>query len=122
HSFHGYFVRPAFAGRPISYEVRPIRDGRSFASREVVAAQDGKTVFRGMCSFAADTEGYEYEMRLGDDAPGPGSVEDEGGLGPFIRQRLGATLPGADGVMSSTARTWFQIPRRLPDDPALHAA
>jgi len=45
HSLHGYFLRPGDMSRPIIYEVDPIRDGRSFSTRRVVAKQRGEAIF-----------------------------------------------------------------------------
>ena len=58
HSMHAYFLRPVFAGKTITYDVRPIREGRAFTTRHVDASQDGKPVLEMSCSFTADTDGY----------------------------------------------------------------
>src|SRR5205823_14671135 len=42
HSLHAYFLRPGDPMVPILYEVDRIRDGRSFATRRVVAIQHGR--------------------------------------------------------------------------------
>src|SRR6478736_4206283 len=62
HSLHAYFLRPVFAGKEVSYRVRPLREGRSFTSRRVEASQDGKPVLDMTCSFASDTDGYVYDL------------------------------------------------------------
>src|ERR1700675_5041546 len=61
HSMHAYFLRPVLADRSIVYDVRPIREGRSFTTRHVDARQDGKPVLEMACSFTADTDGYVYD-------------------------------------------------------------
>ena len=38
---------------PIDFEVDPIRDGRSFSTRRVVARQKGKAIFNTSISYAA---------------------------------------------------------------------
>ena len=45
HSMHGYFLRPGDPQKQIVYEVDPIRDGRSFTTRRVVAKQHGRAIF-----------------------------------------------------------------------------
>ncbi|MEZ5229615.1 MAG: thioesterase family protein [Acidimicrobiales bacterium] len=45
HSLHAYFLRPGDPTIPILYEVERIRDGRSFATRRVVAIQHGQAIF-----------------------------------------------------------------------------
>ena len=47
HSLHGYFLRVGDAHKPIIYDVDPIRDGKSFTTRRVVAIQNGTDAHRG---------------------------------------------------------------------------
>ncbi len=51
HSMHAYFLRPGNPAKQIVYEVDPIRDGRSFTTRRVVAKQDGRAIFNTSVSF-----------------------------------------------------------------------
>jgi acyl-CoA thioesterase-2 len=122
HSLHAYFLRPAKTGRPISYRVVSLRDGRSFATRRLEAAQDGTPVLSMTCSFTADTDGYEYELPIGTAVPGPDQLALEPGPGPWVAAPVGPTPPAPDGTRLSTHRIWFRIPAELPDDPHLHAA
>jgi len=64
HSLHGYFLRPGDLTRPIIYEVDPIRDGRSFATRRVVAKQNGEAIFNASISFQTIEEGVKHQMDL----------------------------------------------------------
>lgn len=122
HSLHGYFLRPVAAGEPVSYRVDSVRDGRTLCSRHLVCSQRGKPAFTMLCSFAADTAGYEYERRLPDDVPGAEALTPEAGPGPWIAAYLGPTEPRPDGTMASTHRAWIRVGSALPDDPHLHAA
>ena len=45
HSMHCYFLRAGDASVPIELEVDPIRNGRSFCTRRVVARQNGEAIF-----------------------------------------------------------------------------
>ena len=45
HSMHAYFLRPGDPSRQIIYEVDPIRDGKSFTTRRLVAKQNGRAIF-----------------------------------------------------------------------------
>ena len=45
HSLHAYFLRPGNPAKQVVYEVDPIREGRSFTTRRVVAKQDGVAIF-----------------------------------------------------------------------------
>jgi acyl-CoA thioesterase-2 len=122
HSMHAYFLRPVLAALPISYVVRPIRDGRAFTSRHVDASQDGKPALEMSCSFTADTDGYVYDLPGGRDVPAPEAMTLEQGPGPWAAGFVGPTPPAADGTRESTHRMWFRIPSQLPDDEHLHTA
>jgi len=122
HSLHAYFLRPVFAGKPISYRVRPIREGRAFTSRHVEASQDGKPVLDMSCSFTADTDGYVYDLPGRQDVPPPDELELEPGPGPWVAGFVGPTPAAADGTRESTHRMWFRIPHPLPDDGHLQTA
>ena len=71
HSLHGYFLRPGDINRPIIYEVDPIRDGRSFATRRVVGKQRGKAIFNCSISFQICEEGLSHQIDLPDDIARP---------------------------------------------------
>jgi acyl-CoA thioesterase-2 len=122
HSLHAYFLRPVRAGLPVSYRSAPLREGRTVATHSVEAVQDGATVLTMTCSFTADTDGYEYEMPIGRDAPDPEGLPIEPGPGPWLCAPVGPTPPDENGIMQSTHRIWFRVPGRLPDDADLHAA
>jgi acyl-CoA thioesterase II len=122
HSLHGYFLRPVVAGTPISYVVRPIREGRAFTSRHVEASQGGRPTLDLTCSFTADTDGYEYDLPGTRDLPARDESTIEPGPGPWVAAALGPTAARDDGTRESTYRTWFKIPVALDDDPHLHAA
>ena len=54
HSLHAYFLRPGDPSVPIIYEVDRIRDGKSFATRRVVAIQHGHAIFSMSASFQVE--------------------------------------------------------------------
>lgn len=122
HSMHGYFLRPVFAGHPISYRIEPVREGRTLAVRHLTAMQRDADVFTMLCSFISDGDGYEYEFGPSDDVADPDALEIETNDGPWEAVWLGPTPPRADGSMTSTHRAWQRIRTTLPDDPALHLA
>ncbi len=61
HSLHSYFLRPGDPGSRIVYTVDRTRDGRSFATRRVVAVQHGQAIFTLSASFATAEEGLEHQ-------------------------------------------------------------
>jgi acyl-CoA thioesterase-2 len=62
HSMHAYFLRPGDPGRQIVYEVDPIRDGRSFTTRRIVAKQDGVAIFNTSVSLQVVEEGLSHQF------------------------------------------------------------
>src|SRR5262249_32016355 len=122
HSLHGYFLRPVFAGKQLSYRVAPLREGRTFVMRRLEAVQGGEPRVTMMGSFTADTDGYEYELPIDGGVPDPDELEVTTGPGPWSAGVLGPTPRRPDGTRESTHRAWSRIPVPLPDDPHLHAA
>jgi len=74
HSLHAYFLRPGDTSRAIIYEVDPIRDGRSFSTRRVVAKQGGKAIFNASISFQIAEDGLEHQMDLPAHVRGPEDI------------------------------------------------
>lgn len=64
HSLHAYFMRPGDPSVPIVYEVDRIRDGSSFATRNVLAIQHGKAIFSMSASFQYDEDGFEHQIAM----------------------------------------------------------
>lgn len=46
----------------VSYRISPLRDGRSFAARNLEAFQEEARVLAMACSFTTDSDGYEYDL------------------------------------------------------------
>lgn len=90
HSMHGYFLRPGDVNAPIVYTVDPIREGRSFATRRVVATQHDRAIFNLSASFQIEEEGFEHQPSM-PPAPSPTTLLSEQQLG----QRLLSRLPEA---------------------------
>lgn len=65
HSMHAYFLRPGNPDKKVFYEVDPIRDGKSFTTRSVVARQDGVAIFNASISFHIEEPGLSHQC----DAP-----------------------------------------------------
>ncbi len=66
HSMHGYFILPGELDRPVIFEVEPIRDGRSFNTRRVVALQEGKAIFNMSASFQVQESGLDHQLPMPD--------------------------------------------------------
>lgn len=76
HSLHGYFMRPGDPTIPIVYEVDRIRDGKSFATRRVVAIQHGKAIFSMSASFHNAEQGLDHQIPM-PDVPLPDTLPSE---------------------------------------------
>ena len=76
HSLHGYFLRPGDPQKQIVYEVDPIRDGKSFTTRRVVAKQDGRAIFNTAISFQVVEEGLAHQSTM-PDVPPPEELESD---------------------------------------------
>lgn len=141
HSLHGYFLREGDTSVPVIYHVDRIRDGRSFATRRVVAKQHGKAIFNMSVSFQAPEDGLDHQAPM-PDAPPPETV-------PTNEERLRAYKmrsdhPAIDFLLlldrpiqrrevdhvdllepkpqAGIHRTWFRAAGTLDDDPATHQA
>ncbi|MDZ4762569.1 MAG: acyl-CoA thioesterase II [Alphaproteobacteria bacterium] len=64
HSLHAYFIRPGDPTIPILYEVDRSRDGKSFATRRVVAIQHGEQIFNFSASFQTPETGFVHQSAM----------------------------------------------------------
>jgi acyl-CoA thioesterase-2 len=144
HSLHAYFLRPGKPGRPTEYEIAAMRDGQSFATRNVVGVQRDEVTFQLVASFQQQptgTPGPEHQLQM-PDVPPPESFPDEDTrIAQMLEQapdelkaqvsrkrpiemiRTGALGLGADpktGPSSGPTRTWMRTRGKLFDDPNLH--
>jgi acyl-CoA thioesterase-2 len=138
HSLHGYFLRPGDPTVPVIYTVDRLRDGKSFATRHVIARQRGKAIFDASISFQIAERGYEHQMPM-PPAPDPESLPTREEL---VRRHFDA-IPEADrhwvaqkraidtrhvelptffggGPRSGGNLVWFRVPCRLGDDLDQH--
>lgn len=79
HSLHGYFVGPGDASRPIEIRVERIREGRSFANRQVRVYQGDVLLFTLMASFHRDGDYGPQHQDAAPKLPGPDEVARMGG-------------------------------------------
>ncbi|MGJ8563953.1 MAG: acyl-CoA thioesterase [Alphaproteobacteria bacterium] len=77
HSMHGYFLRPGDFTRPIIFEVDPIRNGRSFSTRRVVARQNGEAIFNSSVSFHRVEDSPSHQIDMPEKVPSPSNVEPD---------------------------------------------
>jgi acyl-CoA thioesterase-2 len=136
HSLHAYFLRPGDPAVPILYEVDRIRDGKSFATRRVVAIQHGKAIFNLQASFHVLEPGLDYEPPVPPDVPAPETLPDfktrmapyKEQMGEWFDRPRPIDLRHVDGHPldrkanpSDGQKVWLRADGVLPDDPTLHA-
>lgn len=88
HSFHSYFLRPGDPNCPIIFEVDHARDGKSFASRRVIAIQHGKQIFNLAASFQRFEVGNEHQVEM-PEAPAPETLKSD----LELRQEVADKIP-----------------------------
>ncbi|MCW3836774.1 acyl-CoA thioesterase [Sphingomonas canadensis] len=140
HSLHAYFMRPGDEAFPIIYRVVRDFEGRSFATRRVIAMQKGQPILNMAASFQLPAEGFAHQADM-PDVPGPEELRPESELREemrelipekarrfFLRSRPIEIRPVMPlNWVNPTPRepvqhSWFRVAAPLPDDPALHRA
>ena len=71
HSLHSYFLRPGDTAVPIIYDVERLRDGRSFATRRIVARQHGHAIYFMTANFQVTEDGFEHQDAMPEVSGGP---------------------------------------------------
>lgn len=140
HSLHAYFMRPGDENFPIIYRVVRDFEGRSFATRRVIAMQRGKPILNMACSFQTPDDGLAHQDAM-PDVPAPDSLPSEREL----RRAMAADVPEQHHrvllrprpidirpvtlrnwvkpePMPPVQHVWFRVAAPIADDPALHRA
>jgi len=121
HSLHAYFTGRGDPSVPVEYAVERVSDGRSYATRRVVASQHDKVIFTFDASFQLPQDGLERRPHM-PSAPTPQALLDADDQPPSVIswpfQRLRA--PAGPAQAPATIE-WLKAWRRLPDDPLVHA-
>ena len=132
HSFHAYFLRFGRHGTPIRFTVERVRDGGSFSTRQVTAAQAGETIFIATASFCLAEEGISHQDPA-PEAPPPDGLPDRDELrqrivgrrsrNHAVEVRMCDPHPfAATEPRPARQRLWIRPRGPLPDDPLVHEA
>ena len=138
HSLHSYFLRPGDTTVPIVYDVEDVRNGRSFATRRVLARQHGRPIFGMTSNFQIPEDGLEHQDAMPEVIPPDDCIdlvqaarpqddpdEWEREWSALDVRWVGDSRPGGrfepDGH-PARAMLWMRINGRLPDDPLVHRA
>lgn len=133
HSLHSYFLRPGDPDMPVVYDVDCIRDGRSFATRRVVARQKGEAIYNLSASFHKVEDGFDHQAEM-PDVPGPNEAPTPEDFGLTPRDYL-PTIWAPQGVPISIRQLqgpddwepgiihqnmWIRANGSLPDGSIIH--
>ncbi|WP_238408160.1 acyl-CoA thioesterase [Pimelobacter simplex] len=137
HSLHSYFLLPGDYNVPIIYDVERIRDGKSFATRRVLARQHGRPIYYQSLNFQRAEEGLEHqdvmpEVKPPDDGLDLMALMAERGTDDGLSKEwaaldvrwLGNSAHGMepDPMHPSKTQVWIRVDGRLSDDPMEHLA
>ena len=140
HSLHAYFMRPGDEHHPIVFRVVRDFEGRSFATRRVIATQRGQPILNMACSFQRPEEGLAHQDAM-PAVPPPEELADE----QVMREAMAEQLPLAaravllrprpievrpvsprswidPGRGDPVQHLWFRLCAPIVDDPAMHRA
>src|ERR1700712_301339 len=89
HSLHAYFMRAGDDALPIVYRVVRDFDGKSFATRRVIATQNGQPILNMAASFQIAEVGLHHQDAFPADIPAPEDLQSESEL----RVEAAQTMP-----------------------------
>lgn len=122
-SLHVQFLRGGDAGAPVRYDVERVYDGRTSASRRILARQQDRVLVTATASFATPATGPDHS-----EGPGAATDPDElprtGPAGPAPSLPLNEIDIRTEDDRSTShfvRRLWWRITVPLPEDPLLHA-
>jgi acyl-CoA thioesterase II len=140
HSLHAYFILAGDSALPIDYAVDPIRNGRSFATRRVVASQNGRAIFALSASFQIFETGLEHQFTKPDVALPETLLSDSELLTSFgtklpdaVQRSWGRERPIefkpvslahfiSNEKLPPVQRIWLRAKGDLPDDAQIQTA
>jgi acyl-CoA thioesterase-2 len=115
HSLRAYYIRRGDASEPVRYEVDRIRNGRSFATRRVVARQAIGAILNLEASYQRDEESAVVDAIVMPSIPEPDELEESSWSTDFERCFVpeAATPPSAFGTGRIMA--WIRVTLPLHD-------
>lgn len=122
HSVRAYFIRRGDQGEPVRYEVDRIRNGRSFATRRVVARQSGGAILNLEASFQTHEAGPDRRfVRPPAGLPAPESLPPSAWESGFDRRLVPAdAVDRSDALGEGRCLAWMRALGDPGDDPVMH--
>jgi acyl-CoA thioesterase-2 len=140
HSLHAYFMREGDPAVPIIYQVDRIRDGKSFATRRVVAIQHGQAIFSMSASFQIEEPGLDHQIPM-PQVPPPEELPSEAEVQsayvdavpeevrrywqrprPIEIRRVDLRHFLSRDKLAPEQAVWIRATGMLPNDPTIHRA
>lgn len=140
HSLHAYFMRPGDENFPIVFRVVRDFEGRSFATRRVIAMQKGQPILNMAASFQVPEEGLHHQDAM-PDVPAPETLRSEREIREDViddipekwRKHLLRARPIEIRPVHARSwftpekspprqQSWFRLCSPIGDDPAMHRA
>jgi acyl-CoA thioesterase-2 len=122
HSLRAYFIRRGDNAEPVRYEVDRIRNGRSFATRRVVARQAIGAILNLETSFQVAEEAIDLTtVHMPSGLPAPDDLIADSWSETFDRRVVPPRqLDQADRTGLGRMAVWMRVNRPLGDDPLVH--
>ena len=112
HSVHAYFIRGGDSNQEIRYEVDLLRDGKSFATRRVIAYQQDEAILNFSASFQLNEDGPSVDQQIDmGKIPSPDDLKSENWSELMERK----VIPSSE--LSSGHGVWL----RINGDPSANA-
>ncbi len=140
HSLHAYFMRPGDEQLPILFRVVRDFDGRSFATRRVIAMQKGKPILNMACSLQTPEDGFTHQDAM-PEVPPPEDLQSDHDLRAASAEEIPETFRAmiarqrpieirpveprswvSPTIGTPRQESWFRIVAPIGDDPAMHRA
>ena len=120
HSIRAYFIRRGDHTEPVRYEVDRIRNGRSFATRRVVARQAIGAILNAESSFQRPEDAAIVQTITAPTVPAPDSLELSSWSPAFDRASVPPEAVTGGGAGAGRTVAWMRVNEQLgdPADPA----
>ena len=122
-ALHVQYLRGGDAGTGVRYDVERVHDGRTTASRRVLAQQEDRLVVSATALFAVPSPGPRHSDRPSP-AGDPESLERTGPIGPapsLPLEEIDIRIRDENDGTEFVRNLWWRLTTEIPDDPGLHA-
>ena len=120
HSLRAYFIRRGDHTEPVRYEVERTRNGRSFATRRVVARQAVGAILNLEASYQRDEGSAVLHPTHIPVVPGAGEIEESSWSADFERRMVPEAATPAAAIGGGRTAAWMRVKAPLDGDDLLH--